>query len=198
MFFRVTLLLNCFIYFPFSQIPPLVLCQFLDINVKKHYVGFKLFTEKVNTLLRAEMGGKYKVNKCPKMPTDSKYQELISKIAIEFLMLNSAKNFSLSFFISAESFYPTQYFRLALYYQTSGASGIINFFPLGCLKKFSSTRHTYEPMITDKATLHVTCLSVKEGQLLHLKSLLKNILYTVLNPMVKSQKQMHVSCPGVC
>lgn len=109
--------------------------------MKNDYLGSKLFTEKANTLLRAEMGRKSKLNKYLKMPTEGKYWELISKIVIEFLVLNSAKR-NLSFFILAESFYPTQYFRMALYYQTSGASGN-NFFPSVCLKTFSSIRRTY-------------------------------------------------------
>lgn len=90
--------LNCFIYFPFGQIPPLSLFQFLDIKVKNDYLGFQLSTEKVNTSLRAEMGRKSKLNKCPKMPTDGKYGELISKIVTQFLLLNSAE-WSLIFYL---------------------------------------------------------------------------------------------------
>lgn len=89
-----------------------------------------LFTEKVHTLLQATMGKKSKVNKCPKMLTDDKYWKLTSEIAI-VLGVKFSQKCSLFFFVSADSFYPTQYFRRALYYQTTGASDIINGFPSG-------------------------------------------------------------------
>lgn len=61
--------------------------------MKNDYLGSKFFTEKVNILLRGEMGRESKLNKCPKMPIEGKHWESISKIIIQFLMPNSVKSY---------------------------------------------------------------------------------------------------------
>lgn len=67
-------------YFPFSQTPPLVLCQFLGINLKMT-IWVPIFSQRRYTVCEmCTMGKKSKVNKCPKMPTDDKYWKLISKL----------------------------------------------------------------------------------------------------------------------